>query len=154
MYAIYPSPEGSVMQGDAKKGGSRQIGPFDFTADGFQTFTVGMQFIGLNNQVKDWSLVAWGESGDVYVYNLDGSKTDDWGKSANMRKLGPNNKPASWNPAGKNAIKEPNRKAEKLTKVANPKTPKPEAQQPEKAFAKWAAANTKVKNIENYASGR
>lgn len=141
------------MQGLAKKGGSLQIGPFDFTADGFQTFTIGMQFTGLNNKVKDWSLVAWGENSDVYVYNLDGSATDDWGKSTSMRELGPNNKPAKWVPAGKTAIASPNRKAEKLTEVPNPKTPKPKTQQPEKAFAKWAAANTKVKNIPNFAKG-
>lgn len=141
------------MSHTAVDGGSLEVGPFDFTANGFQTFTIGMHFPDLNgDKVKDWSLVAWGESGDVYVYNTDGSATDDWGKSASMRRLGPNDKPSTWNAAGKTAIKMPNKKAEKLTKVPNPPVAKPSAQAPEKMFAKWAAASTKVKNVANFGS--
>ena len=42
----------------------------------------------------DWSLVAWGESSEVYVYNDDGSESEHFAKSERMKQYGPKDKPA------------------------------------------------------------
>ena len=78
-----------------------------------------MHSIDKNDTIRDWSLVVWGSEGAVYVYNKDGSKTDDWGKSDSMKKLanGPKGKPRAWNPAGKEAMQNPNEPEEVLREV-------------------------------------
>ena len=61
------------MTKPSEEGGSFQAGPYDFTENGYLTFTIGLQSVDIRDELKDWSFVAWGEKGDVYVYNLDKS---------------------------------------------------------------------------------
>ena len=41
------------------------------------------------NAPKDWSLVAWGENGEVFVNNADGSASNHWAKGDSMKRFGP-----------------------------------------------------------------
>ena len=106
-HVIHPSPTGSIKKANVNRGGTTQLGPFNFDADTFQTFTLGLNWQGTHHP-HDWSITVYGQSGDVFVYNLDGSKTMEWGKSASMAKLGPKSKPASWNATGKTELTIPN----------------------------------------------
>ena len=99
-----------------------------------------MHSLDKNDAIKDWSLVVWGDKGPVYVYNKDGSKTNDWGKSDSMKKLasGPKGKPAAWNSAGKEAMPVPNEPKEVLNEVRSANIA-PAKIEPARIFRHWAA---------------
>ena len=154
---IYPSPHGEVITQPSEKGGGFQAGPYDFTENGYLTFTIGVQTVDRDNSLKDWSFVAWGESGDVYVYHTDGSKTDDWGKSKNMKKLGPKNKPEKWNAQGKTAMEKPNKAKVKFNDDEMPEMHDlfaPPIHREREVFLEWASKHTKPTKVENYAVGK
>ena len=138
VHVIYPTPNNVEHHLPAGQGGTAQLGPFNFQANSYQTFTVGLNFSGTKIP-KDWSVTAWGENGNVFVYNADSSATDNFGRSPSMQKLGPQKKPAKWEEKGKKPLdmaKQP--KPQKLTEVKNPTTPIVPVQHPEKKFAKFA----------------
>ena len=136
-----------------KKGGTIQLGPYNFDADTFQTFTLGLNWQGTYHP-HDWSVTVYGQSGDVFVYNLDGSKTMEWGKSRSMAKLGPKSKPASWAPAGKTELTIPNRQKEPTkTVVRANRTPAAPQQHPEKNFVRWSKALPNDENVPDMAIG-
>ena len=99
-----------------------------------------MHSLDKDDAIKDWSLVVWGSKGAVYVYNKDGSKTHDWGKSESMENLasGPKGKPPAWNPAVKTAMPIPNYPEEVLTPVRNANIA-PAKIEPARIFRHWAA---------------
>ena len=94
------------MCSDASRGGNWSEGPYDFTANSYQTFDVMFALPG--DQPKDWSFTAYGEKGPVYVYADDGQESRHFAKSATMQKIGPKSKPA-FNKASLTAIPDPNK---------------------------------------------
>lgn len=61
------------MQQDADKGGNWEMGEYTFTKDSYLDVEL---FLALGpNQPRDFSVVAWGETGPVYVYREDGAKS-------------------------------------------------------------------------------
>ena len=145
---IYPDPSGEVTTNRGEKGQSAlQAGPYEFTKDGFLTFTISFETVDKQEKLRDWSFVAWGESGEVYVYKTDGSKTSDWGKSTSMEDLGPQNKPETWDPVGKNAMRMPNKQRPWLRYVVNDYRPPVED-----IFLSWARLWTQpTYDVENLA---
>ena len=57
---------------------------------------------------KDWSLVAWGEHGDVFVYNANGSASSHWAMGDSMKKLGPQGAKPIFSTEGLTEMKMPN----------------------------------------------
>lgn len=72
-HSILPTPDDSMAFLKANKGGTLQIGPFAMKAGEYETFSIAVAPD--NKRPADWSIVAWGESGQVFVYNADGTET-------------------------------------------------------------------------------
>ena len=90
-HAIYPSPVGEIAETSANYGGTIQVGPFAMNAGEYQTFSLTLAHN--NKRPADWSVVAWGETGQVYVYNADGSETQHWARGPSMKKFGVESRP-------------------------------------------------------------
>lgn len=105
-----------------------------------------------NGRPKDWSAVAWGEKGAVYVYNKDGTDSQHFAKSAKMKKYGPTDKPAAFDKASLTKIKKPNQKkpAAKV-EVPAPDVPLPPPYNPMKKFAEWATPIASAPNAKGFA---
>ena len=89
-----PTPQGGWFAHSCKNGGPLQLGPYNFKANEYQDFEVHFE-VGDRTNPADWSLVAWGESGDVFVYPKDGVKSSAWKTDASHRKPA-GDKPATW----------------------------------------------------------
>ena len=106
-HTIYPSPTGSRLRMQGETGGTLQVGPYSFSENGYQVFSIGIVSEG-SKRPKDWSVSAWGENGDVYVYGPTGAaESASWGMSSHMAKYGAKSKPA-LNTANLKKIKNPN----------------------------------------------
>mmetsp|Transcript_21638 Transcript_21638/g.28981 ORF Transcript_21638/g.28981 Transcript_21638/m.28981 type:complete len:87 (-) Transcript_21638:563-823(-) len=85
---LYPNLEEDIAVGDLTSGGTLQVGPFNFDGNAYMKFQVGLS-LSEGKIPKDWSLVAWGDSGPVYVYNSDGSTTSNFAMSGQHQKHAP-----------------------------------------------------------------
>ena len=88
---------------------------------------------------KDWSLVAWGEDGDVFVYNLDGSESSHWAMGGSMmKKYGPKKDRPNFGIEGLKHIKIPNMPPPQKETVWPPeRTPDPPKYSPGRRFREW-----------------
>ena len=138
---LYPTPNRRWEMVASDYGGMMQAGPYAFEADTYLTVSIALQLSG--DVPKDWSVVAWGESGDVFVYNVDGSESSHWAMGDSMKRFGAQTKPA-FSTEGLTELKLPNMNSQpKQTVVPNPVTPDPPKIDPVKKFRSWipTAAN-------------
>ena len=108
------SPAGTYHSHRPLPGGPIQLDPFVFQANSYSDFEFHFN-VGDKSNPNDWSVVAWGENGPVYLYNKDGVESSHWDTSAKHRKPPSDSKPAKWDstmPAKRDA---------KLTKKPSPK---------------------------------
>ena len=123
-HTIYPDPTNARFRSLGEKGGTIQVGPFSFLEGGYQVFTIGVAAEG-PKRPKDWSVSAWGETGQVYVYGPSGTESASWGMSSHMAKYGAKNRPPLVIGDLKK-IKKPNQDPEPpQVEVPNPVVPDP-----------------------------
>ena len=70
-YHYLRTPDGKWLRHHVMWGGPLQLDPMVFQANSYDEMEVHFN-VGDRSNPSDWSVVAWGESGPVYVYHNDG----------------------------------------------------------------------------------
>ena len=107
------TPDGKWMAHDPLSGGPFQLDPIHMQANSYDNIEIHFN-VGDKTNPTDWSVVAWGETGPVYVYHNGGKTTANWSTDPKHRK------PASGKPATWDATK-PSPRDKKLTKAPKAK---------------------------------
>ena len=76
------------------QGGPIQFGPLKFGANTYEDMEVHFN-VGDGSNPADWSVVAWGESGPVYVHNTGADASDHWPTDPKHRTPS-GGKPETW----------------------------------------------------------
>jgi hypothetical protein len=140
-HRIYPTPTDSIQNIGGTRGGDHQLGPYEFDANEYLTFTIGLALQG--DRPKDWSFAAWGDKGPVYVYADDGkTPSDQFFRSETMKKHEVKGRP-KFDKAGLKALdisKQPPQPT--LTEKPDPVIPEPPPYDPVPSLRKWVASKT------------
>jgi hypothetical protein len=88
----FPAPENAFQPISATTGGDHIAGPYNFGAGEALDFKIAMNFD--SNRPHDWAVTAWGNKGAVFVYNSDGSASQQFYRSTEMQKHEVKSRPA------------------------------------------------------------
>ena len=135
--SVHPTPYDKTVYQPVEAGGTLQLGPFNFDSNSYQDFKVALA-IGHGALPKDWSFVAWGENGPVYVYNQNGSATSNFAMGVNGSRATQPGKPTNWEQTKpkKNDLKQP--KPDGNTFIPAPPAPAvPRKYDPVKEWHSW-----------------
>ena len=115
------SPDDSWHSHDPVRGGPFQFDPVSMQANSYEDMEIHFN-VGDKSNPTDWSVVAWGETGPVYVYHNDGKKTAHWPTDPKHRKPA-SGKPATWDstkpsPRDKGLTKAPKAKKQVAARAA------------------------------------
>ena len=134
-HSIQPLPNEDWAFLEANEGGTTQIGPFSMKAGEYETFSIAVAPD--NRRPADWSIVAWGESGQVFVYNADGTETQHWARSESMKKIGVQGTRPKFDSSKLKQMARPNQETPPdKPDVPNPVTPDPPKFNPMNLFKK------------------